>query len=232
MHLLQRIILNLSRDTLCPIEEARLERLMTFERAARGRGYQLIAGIDEAGRGCLAGPVVAAACMMPENIWVAGVNDSKQISAGQRQKMCELLLAHPAIHIGVGVIHAEEIDRVNIFQASILAMLKAADALTVQPDYMLVDGLKLPHPTIPCEKIVKGDTLSQSIAAASIVAKVTRDQLMVDYHIKYPAYGFDRHKGYGTEVHLKALRERGPCPIHRRSYAPVKDLCQPQFVFQ
>lgn len=232
MHLLQRRILNLTTETLCPIEEARLERLLAFERAARERGCRSIAGIDEAGRGCLAGPVVAAACIIPENILIVGVNDSKQMTHAQRETIYELMLANPEILIGVGIVEPAEIDRINIFQATIQAMLKAVALLPVEPDYLLVDGLKLPHPKIPNEKIIKGDTLSLSIAGASIAAKVTRDRLMTGlYHEKYPQYGFNKHKGYGTEVHLDALNTHGPCPIHRKTYAPVQNACQPQFVF-
>lgn len=232
MHLLQRTILNLSAEDLCPIEEARLDKLMAFERAARQRGCRHVAGVDEAGRGCLAGPVVAGACIIPETIWIAGINDSKQLTHERREQLFQQLIDHPDIHIGIGIVHAEEIDRINIYQASILAMLKAVEALPIQPDYLLVDGLKLPHPTIPGEKIIKGDTLSQSIAAGSIAAKVTRDRMMVDYHAKYPQYGFDRHKGYGTEIHIDSLNTYGPCPIHRKTYEPVRNACQPQFVFK
>ena len=232
MHLLQRTILNLTTETLCPIEEARLERLLAFERAARERGCQHIAGVDEAGRGCLAGPVVAAACIIPENLLIVGVNDSKQLTSQQRETLFELMMAHPDIHVGIGIVDHKEIDRINIFQASVKAMLKAVKQLPLKPDHLLVDGLKLPHPKIPTEKIIKGDTLSLSIAGASIAAKVTRDRLMVnEFHKKYPEYGFDRHKGYGTQIHLEALDKHGPCAIHRRSYAPVQNACQAQFAF-
>jgi ribonuclease HII len=139
---------------------------------------------------------------------------------------------HEEIYTGVGVVDPAEIDRINIYQASIKAMIDAVDNLPVKPDHLLVDGLKLPHPHISGEKIIKGDTLSLSIAAASIVAKVTRDRLMVaDYHQKYPQYGFDRHKGYSTQMHMEALDRYGPCPIHRRSYEPVRNACQQQFLF-
>ena len=207
--------------------------MLTFERAAKGNGKTCIAGLDEAGRGCLAGPVVAGACVIPDHIRIVGINDSKQLSPTQRENLFEIMLSHPEIHIGIGIVEPKEIDRINIYQASIKAMLKALKNLPVEPDHMLVDGLVLPHPKIPCEKLIKGDTLSQSIAGASIAAKVTRDRLMVkQYHLKYPQYGFDRHKGYGTEVHLEALDKHGPCPIHRYSYAPVKNSCQQQFVFR
>lgn len=210
------------------LEEARLERLLTYERAAIAQGYQSIAGLDEAGRGCLAGPVVAGACLLPIGLKIPGVNDSKQLSAEKRDSLYEILINHPDIHTAVGIVEPEEIDRINIFQATIVAMLRAVDGLKISPDYLLVDGLKLPHQTLPCLKIIKGDTLSMSIAAASIIAKVTRDRLMIDeYHQKYPQYAFNQHKGYSTARHLEALNQHGPCPIHRRSYEPVRVLCQP-----
>lgn len=231
MHLLKRTTLNLKSESLSPVEEMRLEGLLAFERAARERGCQVIAGLDEAGRGCLAGPVVAAACVIPEGVLIAGANDSKQLTAQQREELFEALSNHPDIVLGVGVVYPDEIDRINIFQSSIKAMLLAVEDLAVRPDHLLVDGLKLPHATITSEKIIKGDTLSLSIAAASIAAKVTRDKMMVEYHRQFPNYGFDRHKGYATELHLAALGAHGPCSIHRRSYAPVKNLCQQEFSF-
>lgn len=202
------------------IEKARLDELTRYEAEARAQGYRLIAGIDEAGRGPLAGPVVAAACIIPEGIFFEGINDSKQLSPKQRCHLYESLISHPSIVYGIGSSDAREIDEVNIYQATILAMLRAVEALTTHPDYLLVDGMKLPHPTIPVLKIIKGDTLSQSIAAASILAKETRDRLMGEYHERWPEYHFDRHKGYGTEKHLEALSLHGPCPIHRLSFAP------------
>lgn len=218
-------------ETTDPMEKARLESLLTFERVARARGCKVIAGVDEAGRGCLAGPVVAAACVIPEGLLISGINDSKQLSAQQRECLFDVITTHPDILIGIGIVDAQEIDKINIFQASVKAMLLAVEDLPVRPDHLLVDGLKLPH-IISSEKIIKGDTLSLSIAAASIIAKVTRDRQMInEYHVKYPEYSFDRHKGYGTEAHLAALNKNGPCHIHRRSYAPVKKICEPQFLF-
>lgn len=228
----KRILLNLKNKTLCPIEEARLEKLNVYERAAQNEGRELIAGLDEVGRGCLAGPVVAAACVIPDHIFIVGVNDSKQLTAGQREEIYEAMISQSEIHIGIGIVDSKEIDSINIYQASIKAMLKALKALTIKPDYLLVDGMVLPHKTIPSQKIIKGDSLSKSIAAASVVAKVTRDRLMINkYHKKYPKYGFDKHKGYGTELHLNSLNEHGPCPIHRYSFEPVRESCQLQFAF-
>lgn len=207
-------------------EKARLLELTRYEMEARALGFRFIAGIDEAGRGPLAGPVVAAACIIPEGIFISGVDDSKQLSAKQRCQIYDTLIAHPSVHYGIGFSDAAEIDSVNIYQATILAMLRAVEALTLQPDYLLVDGMKLPHPSVPVLKIIKGDTLSQSIAAASIIAKETRDRLMEEYHQQWPHYLFSKHKGYGTAKHVEALREHGPCTIHRRTFEPVKSLVE------
>lgn len=207
-----------------PHEHARLLELTSYEREARAQGYRQIAGIDEAGRGPLAGPVVAAACIIPDGLLFSGVNDSKQLSAKQRYALYETLTNHPDIVYGIGQADPEEIDRVNIYQATILAMYRAIEALPCLPDYLLVDGMKLPYPMIPSIKLIKGDTLSQSIAAASIIAKETRDRLMGEFHLQWPHYSFDAHKGYGTAKHIEALERHGPCPIHRRSFEPVKSL--------
>lgn len=212
-------------------EQKRLYALTRFEKEARCKGYQAIVGIDEAGRGPLAGPVVAAACLIPQRIYFRGINDSKQLSSQQREDLFLEITSHKRIVYGFGIISHLEIDRFNIYQATILAMLQAVAALSIIPDFMLVDGMKLPHPTIPCQKIIQGDGKSQSIAAASILAKVTRDRLMREYDEQWPQYGFKQHKGYGTEQHLKALKEYGPCPIHRRSFAPVREE-QEQLQFQ
>lgn len=197
---------------------------MAYEASLKKKGFCLIAGIDEAGRGPLAGPVFAAACIIPPNFKIRGIDDSKKLTPQSREKIYKKLIKHPSLIYAVGIVDVEEIDRVNIYQASILAMLKAVDGLSVKPDYLLVDGIKLSHPSIPCEGIIKGDGLSLSIGAASIIAKVERDHLMCEYHEKWPEYGFNEHKGYGTEKHLAALEKYGPCPIHRRSFKPVMDL--------
>ncbi|MBS4170865.1 ribonuclease HII [Neochlamydia sp. AcF95] len=204
-------------------ETKRLLSLTVFEEEARQQGYQVIAGIDEAGRGPLAGPVVAAACIIPVGLLIPEVNDSKQLSSDKRTELYNILTRHDAIHYGIGVIDSPTIDKINIYQATIAAMLKAVAQLSLEPHFLLVDGLKLPHPSIPTQKIIKGDTKSQSIAAASIIAKVTRDRLMIEYHQKWPLYGFDQHKGYGTAKHLEALNLHGVCPIHRQSFGPVRD---------
>lgn len=204
------------------IEHKRLLQLTSYEQEARSQGYQIVAGIDEAGRGPLAGPVVAAACVIPLGIYFRYINDSKQLTSNVRESLFCEITNHPKVSFGIGIICQKEIDRVNIYQATILAMLQAVSKLAITPDYLLVDGLNLPHPQIPCLKIIKGDTLSQSIAAASVLAKVTRDRLMREYHDEWPQYGFNSHKGYATPQHLAAIQKHGPCPLHRFSFDPIK----------
>ncbi|WP_042280110.1 ribonuclease HII [Candidatus Protochlamydia sp. R18] len=213
-------------DLISTEELTRLEHMSVYEKRAFSQGYQLIAGIDEAGRGPLAGPVVAAACILPKGLLVPQINDSKKLSPKVRERLFERLTTDSAVRYGIGIIGQAEIDRVNIYQATILAMLMAIQQLPVTPDYVLVDGMNLPHPDLPCLKIIKGDQLSQSIAAASIIAKETRDRLMCQYHREWPGYGFNQHKGYATELHLEALFKQGPCPIHRRSFDPIKSMLE------
>lgn len=203
-------------------EIQRLQQMLVYEEEAYHQGYQILAGIDEAGRGPLAGPVVAAACIIPKGVLFAHVNDSKKLTSKKRQLLFQRLTTDPKVVFAVGIIDSQEIDRINIYQATIQAMWQAIHKLTIYPDCLLVDGMRLPHPTLPCKGIVKGDQLSQSIAAASIIAKETRDQLMREYHHQWPLYGFGQHKGYATAQHLEALRLYGPCPIHRRSFDPIK----------
>ncbi|MCB1113182.1 MAG: ribonuclease HII [Chlamydiia bacterium] len=191
---------------------------LRLEEKLRGEGFPNIAGIDEAGRGPLAGPVVASACMLPKGLYFDGVNDSKKLTEAKREALFEEITQHPEVVYGVGVISSDEIDRVNILQATILAMLDAVRALDPKPDYLLVDGLKLNYPGIPSDKIIKGDQISHSIAAASIIAKVTRDRLMQTFHEQYPEYDFLRHKGYGTKSHREAIKNYGICPIHRKTF--------------
>jgi ribonuclease HII len=187
--------------------------------AAYRAGYRRIVGIDEAGRGPLAGPVVVAAVALPPVMMVPGLFDSKQLTARQRERAFAALQGNPAIAIAVAVIEVATIDRVNILRATHLGMRQAAAQLA--PDFILVDGLPVPDLPCPSQNLVHGDARCASIAAASIVAKVTRDRLMVEADAAYPGYGFARHKGYGTAEHLAALRRLGPCPLHRRSFAPV-----------
>lgn len=193
-----------------------------WEREWWSRGRLRVAGVDEAGRGPLAGPVVAAAVVLPPDFDVAGLGDSKRMTAKQREeqfaRLCE---AATAWH--VAVVDAGTIDRLNILEATRLAMREALAGLAGRCDAALVDGLPVPDLPVPARAIVGGDAQSPSIAAASILAKVTRDRLMMEYAEKYPQYGFDRHKGYPTAAHLEALRTYGPCPIHRRSFRPVAE---------
>lgn len=196
---------------------------MAFERRAQANGFKRIAGIDEAGRGPLAGPVVAAACLIHARSF-EGINDSKLLTPSQRQSLFDQITSTPGVNYAVGIVESKEIDRINILQATIKAMREAVARIEDPPDYLLIDGMDLFFDQIPSEKIVQGDSRSQSIAAASIIAKVTRDHLMRGYHQLYPLYGFDQHKGYGTAKHLHAIQKYGPCPIHRLTFAPLKEL--------
>ena len=209
-------------DILKDEEKLRLEQLLRYEKEAYRQGYRAIAGLDEAGRGPLAGPVVAAACILPRGLLIEGADDSKKLSAKVRAKLFQRLTTDPAIFYGIGIVESQTIDQINIYQATIQAMWQAVGQLAKAADYLLIDGMGISHASIPCLKIIKGDQLSLSIAAASIIAKETRDKLMVHYHHEWPHYGFDKHKGYGTEKHLAALEKHGPCSIHRRSFDPIK----------
>lgn len=207
------------------LECERLQGLLAFERQAKLEGYQKICGVDEAGRGPLAGPVIACACILPEHLFsnplvFRFLDDSKKIKPEIREELFHLLTGHPGVIYGIGQADHEEIDAVNIYQATILAMRRSVNNLSIAPDFLLVDGLKVPL-EFPNRNIIKGDSLSLSIAAASVIAKVTRDRMMAACHERWPEYGFNQHKGYGTKQHLEALKAHGPCPVHRRSYAPV-----------
>jgi ribonuclease HII len=194
--------------------------MLSFERDLHGRGFQLVAGIDEVGRGPLAGPVVAAAVILPRDVRLPGVMDSKQLDPAKREARCEDILSCAAA-VGVGMVDAPEIDRINILQATFRAMALAVENLRISPDFLLIDGpYRLPL-SMGQQGITGGDQRSLSIAAASIVAKVHRDRLMSGFHLQYPVYGFDRNKGYGTAQHLEALRIHGHCPIHRTSFRRV-----------
>jgi ribonuclease HII len=181
------------------------------------KGFEHVAGVDEAGRGPLAGPVVAGAVILPKGLYIDGVNDSKKLSAKQREALYHRIF-EVALSIGVGIVSHEVIDRINIYQASILAMRKAVEKLTLQPSIVLADGNSFKHESLRFQNVIDGDAKSMTIAAASIIAKVTRDNLMREYHVQFPEYGFDRHKGYGTRLHVDALRRHGLCPIHRRTF--------------
>ena len=199
-----------------------------FENKAREKGYSLIAGVDEAGRGPLAGPVVAAACILPQGLYIEGVDDSKSLTPSKRAKLFDFLINSNDIKFGIGIIDSEEIDRFNILQATFEAMKRSVESLAGESLYALVDGSMLPKWQIPSQAIVKGDSLSHSISAASIIAKETRDRMMKELDGQYPGYGFAKHKGYGTKAHLEAIVRLGPCPIHRRSFEPIKSMVLPQ----
>jgi ribonuclease HII len=199
-------------------ERLRLAKLVEFESQARSTGYRWIAGVDEAGRGPLAGPVVAAACSIPEGVFFQGINDSKLLTAKIREKLFEQIVAREGVDYGIGIVEHTVIDQINIYQATLEAMRGAVRQLRIQPDYLLVDGLHLIVDGIAAMRIVNGDRRSQMIAAASVLAKVKRDHIMDTYHFDYPEYGFNTHKGYATEKHRCALAKFGPCPIHRRSF--------------
>jgi len=198
------------------------QEMQKHEQIAYAEGYQAIAGIDEVGRGPLAGPVVACAVVLPNESYLLGVNDSKQLSADKREELFQQI-QEQALAIGLGIVSPEEIDQVNIYEATKIAMQKAIDDLSVQPDYLLLDAMALDN-GIPQEKLIKGDTRSISIAAASIVAKVTRDKMMEEYDKAYTGYGFAKNAGYGTKEHLEGISNQGITPIHRKSFEPIKSL--------
>jgi ribonuclease HII len=194
--------------------------MLTYDTALYEKGYCLIAGVDEAGRGPLAGPVVAAAVILDKDILIPGIDDSKKLSEPRRESLYKKIEQSAAAY-GVGIVKEDVIDNINILRASLEAMRLAILDLSMEPDFLLIDGLYVPDTNFPSEAVTHGDNLSASIAAASIVAKVTRDRIMREYGKIYPQYGFSRHKGYPTPQHLAALDEFGPCDIHRRSFAPV-----------
>jgi ribonuclease HII len=193
-----------------------------FERMYYRRGYQRIAGVDEVGRGPLAGPVVAAAVILPKGGIGQKLFDSKKISAKKREDLYGLILLK-ALGVGIGIVGQEEIDFLNIFQATLKAMALAIEDLPIPPDFILIDGPHGPKVSIPQKPIRKGDQLSNSIAAASIVAKVTRDRMMMECHQKYPQYNFAKHKGYGTKEHRRAIEKFGVCELHRKTFRGVKE---------
>ena len=205
-------------------EEERLETLLNYEKSLCARGIELIAGVDEVGRGPLAGPVVAAAVILPKLCKIKGLNDSKKIPKSKHKEIYEAVLQN-AIAIGIGIKDNQVIDQVNIYEATKLAMMEAIGQLEPQPQHLLIDAMKLDLP-IPQTSIIKGDANSLSIAAASIVAKVTRDQMMEEFDKEYPGYDFAQNAGYGTANHLAGLDQLGVTPIHRRSFEPVKSMCE------
>jgi len=203
-------------------EELKLQKEM--ERIEALRAYEneydyceFICGIDEAGRGPLSGPVVAGAVVLPKGCKILYVNDSKKLSAKKREELYDIIM-HEAISVGVGIISPSRIDEINILQATYEAMREAIQKLTITPDILLNDAVTIPRIDIAQVPIIKGDAKSLTIGAASIIAKVTRDRMMIEYAQIFPEYGFEKHKGYGTAAHIQALKEYGPCPIHRRSF--------------
>ena len=205
-------------------EDERLEGMLASEKECYARGIELIAGVDEVGRGPLAGPVVAAAVILPKGSKIPGLNDSKKIPKSKHKEIYEAVLQE-AIAIGIGVKDNQVIDQVNIYEATKLAMMEAIGQLDPQPQHLLIDAMRLDLP-ISQTSIIKGDANSLSIAAASIVAKVTRDQMMEEFDRKYPGYDFAQNAGYGAAKHLAGLQELGVTPIHRRSFEPIKSMCE------
>ncbi|MBO8137734.1 MAG: ribonuclease HII [Desulfotomaculum sp.] len=201
-------------------EYLKLLDMLKYEQELLKQGKQYIAGVDEAGRGPLAGPVVAAAVILPQKPKILGIDDSKKLPAGRRKQLAEEIKQKAAAW-AVGEASVEEICTLNIYHASLLAMKRALDKLAAPPDYILIDAVKVPEVKIPQKAITGGDKVSASIAAASIIAKTYRDELMEKIHQQYPQYGFNKHKGYPTAEHLEKLRVYGPCTVHRMSYAPV-----------
>ncbi|MBC8016796.1 MAG: ribonuclease HII [Sporomusaceae bacterium] len=203
------------------LEKQRIHSLYEQERLLESCGYNLIAGIDEAGRGPLAGPVVVGAVILPMGCHLPSINDSKKLSAKQREELY-LIIKEVAIDVQHVVIDIETIDHLNIYQATVLGMYRAIQQLSPQPQAVLIDAVPLPDLTMPSVSLIGGDAISASIGAASIIAKVERDHIMLELDKQYPHYGFAKHKGYGTAEHMRALQQYGPCPIHRQSFEPIK----------
>ena len=190
---------------------------LEFENLAHSKGFANVCGVDEAGRGPLAGPVCAAAVILPEGMIIEGVNDSKKLSEKKRDMLFDVV-KESALAYSIAFATVEEIEKINILNATMLAMKRAVEGLDIKADFAYIDGNRTPDLDIPCEYIIKGDARSMSVAAASILAKVARDRLMLNFSEDYPQYHFEKHKGYGTKVHMDAIREFGPCPIHRLSF--------------
>lgn len=190
---------------------------LEFEKEALAKGYKSVCGVDEAGRGPLAGPVCAAAVILPEGVIIDGVNDSKKLSEKKRESLFDVI-REQALSYSIAYATVDEIEEINILNATMLAMRRSIDGLDIKADYAMIDGNKIPPIDIDAECIVKGDAKSMSIACASILAKVSRDRLLYKYAEEYPMYGFDKHKGYGTKVHREAILKYGPCPYHRKSF--------------
>lgn len=204
-------------------KEVNEKNLLSYEQELYEKGLKLIAGTDEVGRGPLVGPVVAAAVILPENYYLEGLDDSKKLTEKKREKYYDIIYKD-AISIGIGIVDAKTIDEINILEASRLAMKKATEDLKIKPEYILSDAMKLDNQSIPYKDIIHGDALSESIAAASVIAKVTRDRMMYDLDKEHPEYGFAKHKGYPTKLHLENLKKYGVLDNYRFSYKPVKEI--------
>lgn len=214
---------NRKQNEMSAEEMLRLQTLMRYENALYEEGVRYIAGLDEAGRGPLAGPVVAAAVILPSDCLLEGVDDSKKLSKKTRTTL-DVEIKRKALDWSIGIVFPPLLDDINIYQATKLAMSNAIATLSLRPDHLIIDAVKLTEVRIPQTPLIKGDSLSLSVASASILAKVERDRIMDGFEELFPGYGFGQHKGYATRAHIKALMELGPCPIHRRSFEPVKSL--------
>jgi len=199
-------------------EEQRIKNMLIYEQELTKLGYLNIAGVDEAGRGPLCGPVVTAAVILPANLYIEGINDSKKLSEKKREKIYEEIVNNKDIFYGIGISDVDVIEKVNILNATKLAMIQAINSLNIKPDYVIIDGNQKIDIDMESQTLVSGDSKSASIAAASIVAKVTRDRMMYEYDKEYPQYSFCKHKGYGTKIHIEAIKKYGLCKIHRPSF--------------
>lgn len=208
------------------VQQKKQQLKFHFEHEAKAQGYQVIAGVDEAGRGPIAGPLVVAACILPDNLSILDIDDSKKLSLSRRESLYKQITSHPDIIFSIVIIEKEIIDQINILQATLKGMQESVALLKIAPDFVLVDGNQCPKLSMPVKGIVQGDSLSYSIGAASILAKVKRDEIMMAYDEKWPEYGFAKHKGYPTSHHVETLMRLGPSPIHRESYAPVQRALQ------
>ncbi len=206
-------------------ERVRLKKLYQYENQIYNQGYKLITGVDEAGRGSLVGPVIVGAVILPPNFYLERLDDSKKLSPKIRDKLYDEIV-YNAISVSSIAVSVEEIDKLNVYRATLKGMKKAVAALNVQPDFVLIDAMEIYFKNIPHQSIIHGDALSASIAAASIIAKVTRDRLADDWSKIYPRYGFEKNRGYGTKEHLDAIKNFGFTDIHRRTFSPVKDMLQ------
>jgi ribonuclease HII len=217
------------RSKTVELEQLAKKRPSTLERQLRKRGIRRFAGVDEVGRGPLAGPVVACACILPEGAIFKGLKDSKLLSEEVIGRLYHELTECPEIDYSVAIVDHQIIDRINILQASLQAMRQAVEGLKNPPEIVVVDGNRIPEKLpMPCLAVVKGDSYCSSVSAASVIAKYLRDQIMRDYDKQWPEYGFASHKGYGTPLHFEKIQQYGPCPIHRKTFSPISELLAPQ----